>query len=100
MVSLVIDAVPPPFCPPLVENKKLKFGGEASVRTTGASVPSHAILMSVLDVRPSCLSRGILKTQFGLKTVLGVICLCEILVLMVWMLFCASGATEQGACIV
>ena len=40
-VFLKIKAVPPPFRPPLVENKKLKFGGQASVRTTGASVPSH-----------------------------------------------------------
>ncbi len=36
-----MEAVPPPFLPRLVENKKLKFGGEAVVRTTGASVPSH-----------------------------------------------------------
>lgn len=49
MVSLVIDAVPPPFCPPLVENKKLKFGGEASVRTTGASVPSHFSVRRMLS---------------------------------------------------
>ena len=57
---------------------------------------STAILMSVLNLRSSCLSKEMLKTQLGLKTVLGVICLCEILVLMVWMLFCASGAIEQG----
>ena len=122
MVSLVIDAVPPPFWPPLVENKKLKFGGEASERTTGASVPSHVsvrrmlsrllskitsfmisdlfkreralstgFLMSVLNIRTSCLFKGMLKTQCGLKTVLGLMCLCEILVLIVWMLSCASG---------
>jgi len=41
-----IDAVPPPFLPPLIENRKLKFGGEASVRTTGASVPSHVSVRS------------------------------------------------------
>ena len=91
MVSLVTEAVPPPFCPPLVENNKLKFGGEASVRTAGASVPSHvsvrrmlsrliskiasfmikdlfkrehmfstATLMSVLNMRSSCLFKGML----------------------------------------
>ena len=38
---LNIEAVPPPFLPPLVENKKLKLGGQASVRTIEASVPSH-----------------------------------------------------------
>ena len=36
-----IVAVPPPLLPFLLENKKLKFGGEASVRTAGASVLSH-----------------------------------------------------------
>ena len=36
-----MDAVLPPLLPSLVENKKLKFGGEASVRTAGALVPSH-----------------------------------------------------------
>lgn len=37
---LVKDAVPPPLLPLLKEKEKLKFGGEASVRTTGASEPS------------------------------------------------------------
>ena len=37
----VIEAVPPPFLPLLMENKKLKLGGEASVRKIGASVPSQ-----------------------------------------------------------
>ena len=37
----MIVAVPPPLLPLLLENKKLKFGGEVSVRTAGASVLSH-----------------------------------------------------------
>ena len=60
---------------------------------------STAILMSVLNVRSSCLFKGMLKTQFGLKTVLGLICLRESLVSIVWMLSCASGAIEWGVCI-
>jgi len=41
---LAIDAVPPPFLPLLKENVKLKFGGEALLRITGAFVPSHVSL--------------------------------------------------------
>ena len=40
----IIVAVPPPLLPLLLENKKLRFGGEASVRTAGASVLSHVSL--------------------------------------------------------
>ena len=50
----MIEAVPPPLLPPLVENKKLKSGGQASVRTTGASVPSH---VSVKRIQSSALSK-------------------------------------------
>ena len=64
MVSLVIDAVPPPFCPPLVENKKLKFGGEASVRTTGASVPSHVPERRMLPKLLSKITSFMLKEHF------------------------------------
>ena len=64
MVSLVIDAVPPPFCPPLVENKKLKFGGEASVRTTGASVPSHVSVRRLLSKLLSKITSFMIKDLF------------------------------------
>lgn len=37
----MIETVPPPFLPFLIENTELWFGGEASVRTAGASEPSH-----------------------------------------------------------
>lgn len=32
------------FLSPLIENYKLKFGGEVSVRITGASVPSQVLV--------------------------------------------------------
>ena len=83
MLHFVIEAVPPPLLHPLVENKKLKFGGEASVRITGASVPSH-VSVSVLDVRSVHFSKGTLKTHFGLKAVLLFLSsLCVVMVVMV-----------------
>ena len=53
-ILLKIDAVPPPLFPPLVENKKLKFGGQASVRTTDPSVLSH---VSVKNKQSKLLSK-------------------------------------------
>lgn len=108
MESLEIEAAPPPLSHPLVENKKLKFGWEASVRTTGASVPSHVsvriimlisfiikdlfkrertfsstTLMSALNECSSQGLSGMLKAFFDLKTVLGLSCMCEIIVVIV-----------------
>lgn len=51
---LAKDAVPPPLLPLLIEKEKLKFGGKASVRTTGASEPSH---VSVKNKQSSLLSK-------------------------------------------
>ena len=50
----MIVAVSPPLLPLLLENKKLKFGGEVSVRTAGASVLSH---VSVKNKQSSLFSK-------------------------------------------
>ena len=50
----MIAAVPPPLPPFLLKNEKLKLGGEASVRTAGASVPSH---VSVKNKQSNLLSK-------------------------------------------
>ena len=64
IVICVIDAVPPPFLPPLVENRKLKFGGQASVRITGASVPSHVSVRKILSKFLSKIKSFMIKDLF------------------------------------
>ena len=71
-MSFVMDAVPPPLLPSLVENKKLKFGGQASVSTTGASVPSHVSVKrrqsNLLSKITSFIKKVLFKRERTLKS--------------------------------
>ena len=119
MVSFVIEAVPPPFWPPLIENKKLTLVGkpqwEQQVHQCQAmSLEGECCLscylklfmmndlfkrermfntnikMAAPNVRSLCLSKGTLKTQFDLKTVLGLICV------KFWFWLCEYCPVPQG----
>ena len=67
-----MDAVPPPLLPSLVENKKLKFGGETSVRTVGASAPSHVSVQrrqcNLLSKITSFIKKVLFKRQQTLRS--------------------------------
>ena len=60
----MMEAVLPPLLLCLVENKKLKFGGEASVRTAGASVPSHVSVRRRLSSLLSKIRSLVIKVLF------------------------------------
>lgn len=73
----MIDAVPPPLLPSLVENKKLQFGGEASVRTAGASVPSHVSVkrrqFNLLSKITSFIKKVLFKRERTLKSAMLIV---------------------------
>ena len=67
------DAVPPPLLPSLVENKTFTFGGEASMRTAGASAPSHVSVKrrqsyNLLSKITSIIKKGPFKREQTLKS--------------------------------
>ena len=67
-----MDAVPPPRLHSLVENKTFKFGGEASVRTAGVSVPSHVSVKrrqsNLLSKITSFIKKVLFKRERTLKS--------------------------------
>ena len=69
-----MDAVLPPHLPSLVENKKFKFGGEASVRTAGASAPSHVSVKRRQSNLLSKITSFIKKVLFKREQTLKVPC--------------------------